>query len=250
MLRKFFLILSLMLISASSFGGAIPSSPEEYIRVFRTATLQSQIDAAKSLAVAGLSSEEIFDVVEKNVNKYVFVAKDDPLTVQYVVWLTKALSFSGNEKYRKTIENIEKSGLRSSIKRHASIALEDLIRYKLINETIAPTPWKNNIYPEKTVRLINMIESDFSELQLKASIDIYENRNYKNEVILALRKKVEENYLHSLSGEEIDAVAWMCKALASSKMPEQLIFLKNVEKSAKEKQLKKYVKSYVNKFQS
>lgn len=82
--------------------------PNAYVEIFNTMPLVDQTAAAKSLEFSGLSSPIIFDLIEKSLLKYVHVAKDSNVDVQYVAWLTRALGCSGNEKYVSAIEYVQK----------------------------------------------------------------------------------------------------------------------------------------------
>src|SRR5437868_14942070 len=85
---------------------AEPQTPEEYIQIFQTDNLLQQQDAAQSLQWSGLSSPQVYDLVEARALKALPNATDK-FTINYVSYLVKALAYSGNEKYRPTIEKIK-----------------------------------------------------------------------------------------------------------------------------------------------
>jgi hypothetical protein len=242
------LLRSLLLVVAfctSISVQALPETPEEFVKTFQSGGPAEQEKAAQILAWAGLSSPQIFDLVEANVLKSLPLAKDR-VTINYVAHLTKALAYSGNEKYRPTIEKVINEAPHKKLKKHAIQALPMLPIYAKWNPIIVPKPWPDNSYPEVNERLANMLKSDDAELVRIAAKRIHHEHNYQPELLALLNTSIEQNYQKNLDRDHLDAIAWVCRALAGSRAAEYKATIEKVASGATEKKLRGYAKKYLS----
>src|SRR5690606_9701666 len=112
---------------------------------------------------------------------------------------TRALGYSGNEKYIPTIEYVQQHARRKSLKKHAVVALAELPEYAQANKLIVPISWPESPYPTRDERLFAMIKSDLPRLQLGAARYIYDSQSPHPTVLSALQSTIESNYLKSLN---------------------------------------------------
>lgn len=236
-------------IGASWVALAEPETPEDYVKIFQSGSPVEQEKAAQTLEWAGLSSPQLFDLVEAKALESLPKATDK-VTINYVAHLTKALAYSGNEKYRPTIEKIIAQAPHKKLKKHAIHALGSLPLHTQINPLIAPQAWPEYAHPSFNQRIINMLASGNAELMRMAAKRIHFTQNYQPEFLLQLNKAIESQYQQPLDRLELDATAWMCRALAGSRVAEYKPTIEKVASGAKEKKLAKYAKKYLSYFGS
>jgi hypothetical protein len=235
------------MIAALVFTGvaqAAPETPEEFVKVFQSGSQLEQERAAKELEWAGLSSPQLFDLVEANALKSLPQATDK-VTINYVAHLTKALGYSGNEKYRATIEKIIAEAPHKKLRKHAEQALPNLAVYAKLNPLIAPKAWPAATHPTLNQRFANMLKSDNSELILLASKRVHYSQDYQLEVLVLLNSTIQKNYQQTLDDERLEAIAWATRALAGSRNLEYKPTVEKVAAEAADKKLRKYATKYL-----
>lgn len=224
---------------------AEPQTPEEYIQIFQSNNQPQQQKAAEAFEWAGLSSPQIFDLVEAKALQQLPNSNDKNIA-NYESYLVKALAFSGNEKYRATIQKIHAETLNKKVKKYAEESLPRLAVYTRLNTLIVPKPWPDAAYPSLNQRLINMLASDDTDLLLLAAKRINYTNTYMPEVLTQLNASLLNNYKKPLTGDRLEAIAWLCHALAGSRLPEYKSTIEEVEAHAHEKKLRKYAHKYMS----
>lgn len=232
-------------ICASWIVHAEQETPDEYVKIFQSGSPIQQEKAAQTLEWAGLSSPKLFDLIEAKALEKLPAAKDK-VNINYVAHLTKALAYSGNEKYRPTIEKIIAEAPHRKLAKHATQALASLSLHGKINPLIAPKAWPEHAHPSYNQRILNMLASGNGELMRMAAKRIHFTQNYQPEFLAQLNKMIESNYQQSLDSLGLDATAWMCRALAGSRVVEYKPTIEKVANEAKAEKLAKYAKKYLS----
>ncbi len=226
-----------------------PATPQDYVNIFQNGTEVEQEKAAQTLAWAGISSPQLFDLVETKALAALPNATGK-VGINYVAHLTKALAYSGNEKYRATIEKIINEAPHGRLKKHAVQALGELPNYAQLNAVIAPKAWPEYEHPSLDQRLTNMLNSENHELVRMAAKRIHYTHNYKPELLAKLNAVIEANYQLSMDALGIDSIAWACRALAGSRDTSYRPTIEKVANGANEKKLAKYARGYLKRYGS
>ena len=221
-----------------------PSSPEEYLRVFQSGLKIEKQNAAASLAWAGISSPKLFDLIEKEVlDNYQSASSRN--SVAYVAWMIKALSFSGNEKYRATLGKVVTETKARKLRKYGTYALEQLSLYKKYNPIIAPKAWPEHKHPSLNQRLINMLKSNEYELIRIAAKQINNEYNYQPELLAAVDQAIKAHYKTVNDPLSVDAIAWACRSIAGSRDEQYKAIIEEVSKNALNRKLRKYARKYL-----
>ena len=224
---------------------AEPQTPDDFVKIFQSGTQVEQEKAAEALEWAGLSSPKLFDLVEELALK-TLPQSNDKVTVNFESYLVKALGYSGNEKYRPSIQKIIAEARDKKLKKYGEQALNQLPAYAKYNPIIAPKPWPENTHPTINQRIVNMINSDDTELMRLGAKRVHNESNYSPEALAALNTAIERNYKNHLDDERLDAVAWLAKALAGSRQLEYKGTVEKVSIGAADKKLASYAKKYLS----
>lgn len=178
-----------------------------YIAIFNGTDARSQNESVESFAWKGLSDPRLFDVIEKRVLAEHAEARNNRDDKNRVARYIRALGFSGQEKYRGTIQSF----LQDSVyQRYAQDALENLETYREWNPVISNRATFNPKLSDDANRVINMLRADDMMLKRVGAKRVFFGQR-EPEVMEVLAQQLDahrDNY----ERKHKDAVAWMIKA--------------------------------------
>ncbi|MFL0796637.1 MAG: hypothetical protein K6L73_04015 [Cellvibrionaceae bacterium] len=243
--RNYFLILVLLL--SPLFAFAEPEVPNEYVKIFKKSHKLEKKKAAESLAWAGISSPELFDLIEKDVLD-TYKTASTKASIDFTGWMIKALAFSGNEKYKPTLEKVKLDATHKKTKKYAVWALKNIESYKLYNPLIAPKPWPSSKHPTLNQRLQNMLNSGNFELMRIAAKRIHHKQNYDDGLLELALSKISSLAATADDKLSVDTAAWLCKAVAGSGREQYKASIEDVGLNAKHRKLRNYAKRYLKQY--
>lgn len=219
-----------------------------YQEIFTSKGRSAQLQAAEQLEMAGLSDPRIFDAIEKNLLAVyqVMPTRDD---VNYASWLCKALAASGEDKYRATLQEVASNGGHRNLKKHAQNSLDQLETYKKWNRIIGDQSQAQAAGSADNNRYANMLRSNERGLQRLAARHLIESRSQNDYLLGLTQQAVQRDLSIDLRGkEDIDAVAYMLKALAVSGKPQYRATVEQAETQAASAKIRKYAATYLKKY--
>lgn len=194
--------------------------PEELVQSYLLSLTEgnaaTRINLYKQLISEWNNSTAVYDAVNTRVlTSYQSTAAAD---VEEMIWATKALAYSGIERYRSILDTVMASD--------APQRLQDYVKNYLETMTVRSQQAKvihdvSTMYPEldwQTNQLMNMLNSGDGTLRLNAVKIIYKqqpnNERLLDELsdILQREAKVQRNRYAGYS----DFYAWSCRVLGSS----------------------------------
>ncbi len=241
LLFLFFSLLTAPVVLAA--GSVVDQQIDKLIPVFESGNPAQVKKAAGSLAWTGISSPRLFDVVQTRLlNSYELTSKAN---IELSGWLIKALSYSGNDKYRGTLEKMLDEAAAKKVRGYAKKALPDLDRFKSWNPEINQGLTGLNQEQTEQQRVKNMLASSNVELLRVGAKRIVHAYSFDNALLkLAESRLIKEYSSNNTDKVFIDAMAWLCKALASSGDTQYKATLTTVEQGATSKKLRKYARKY------
>jgi hypothetical protein len=215
----------------------------KYIDMLGSASLKTRIDAAKQITRSGLTDPKLFNIINESLlNGYNSnVLNSDH--IDEMSWMCKALASSGSSDYAPTLEKIIQTATSQKLVRYAKQSLSLLSEYsernKLINNTTNIDP---NLSPEVN-KYINMLKSNNITLQRDAAKSIYRGQFSEKALFDVLSDELLKGYKTSLNDRnQLDTLAWMCKALGASGMAEYKQTLTQIIENSSNAKLLKYAK--------
>lgn len=195
------------------------------------------LDAVEAFAWMGISDPRVFDVIERRVLDAVAQGRTDKNSKIEVSNSIRALGFSGQEKYRPTLNMLTTD---RTYGHYAKTALIDLPNYQRWNPIISNRASFNSNYSDDVNRLLIMIRSDDFDLKkLGAKRVFFDNKDLV--LLEALAEEVRANY--KLSNESrSDSIAWLVKALGSTKQAKYRPLLEEVVVYTNDRKVAKYAK--------
>ncbi len=195
---------------------------DKYIKMIESTSLKTRIDAAKLITRSGLTDPRLFSIINENLLSSYNTNSLDRDHIDEMSWMCKALASSGSEDYSSTLEKIIQTATSQKLKKYAKQSLALLSEYaqrnKLLNDTTNIDP---NLSSEVN-KYINMLKSNSITLKRDAAKSIYRGKFSEKPLFDALSDQLLKEYqTASLKDRnQLDALAWMCKALGSSGMVE------------------------------
>ena len=218
------------LIFVASFlsNPSFAASPEEevaiYIKIFE-GNISEHSTAADALAWKGLSDTRLFDIIEQRALTDYIIADQNKHERERVAQYVRALSYSGNQKYRPTIQIFVAN---ASYHRAGREARENLFLYGKWNPILSNRATFDPKYTDDVNRIMNLLRSDSLYLHRVAAKTIFSGMHEKA-LLNSLAQSIKEYELKKDAATEhfnatlettegntsdfLDTLAWMKKAM-------------------------------------
>lgn len=219
---------------------------EDIIDIYTNQDRKTQMRSVNTrVRFSGITDVRLFDIAEKNLLgnfKFEKKRKDQ----QYTSWLVQMLAFSGQEKYRASIERVLAWSRNTTVKRHSKRSLEVLSKYRRWNTVISQNLQDISENELNKARAKNMINAEDPEL-IRAGASILhhfylfdkELTDLAEERLLAIYEKSTRK---SGKDEYAEASAWLCKVLGGSMNQQYYTTLQTVLSNASSQSLKKWAR--------
>ena len=216
-LKLFFLLACLMVSLTGHANPLLEKEIDRYIKVFSVGSIENRRAAIDDLAWSGITDQRLYDVIEQ---KLLDSYQDTKGNIDAAAWLAKTLAYSGEEKYRATLEMIVDTAKSTKIRKHTKIALETLPLYTQWNQSISKgTDDASTARELDSLRLSNMLQSSTPELIRYAAKRLYRHDRVEQKLFDEAEKSLLKYYNAPEADDGVwaDALAWLCKALGNSR---------------------------------
>lgn len=160
--------------------------------------------------------------------------------VDYMAWLCKALASSGIQKYKPTLVKIAETAKDSKLERYARQSLENFEQYAEINKIVADEGNASSGRDPEVTKIINMLTSNMMKLKRDAA-KMVTRKDYSDPVIYEIiNDELLVGYTSATDKVSVDAMSWLCKALASSGNSLHKETLRNIANNSGNPKLTKY----------
>lgn len=228
-MRFILAFLASLIFSGIAAAASLEEDTQRYIQIF-SGGKNLHSDAADTFSWMGLSDPRLFDIVERLLLEDAAAARDNRSERNRVARYIRSLGFSGQTKYEPTIKKFLGDPL---YERFARAALQDLPDYNKWNPIISNRSSFDPKFSDDVNRVANMLRSnDLLLLRVGAKRVYFDS---KEDVLLELlARQLRANYARSdlNDRERSDSVAWLAKALGSSRNDKYVALLQEVEKKA------------------
>ena len=236
-----------LLISSSllaPFAFADDYTLEDYQQIFQGDNQFKQQSAVESLVLSGLNDPSLFDIVEAKLNASLPLATQKH-PIEYSSWLAKGLGYSGNEKYRASLQAIVNGDYHKKLRKYAQEGLSNIDKFAIWNPILNDKSQYDAKQPQQLNVLANALASSDLELKRMAAKHIADKRVYDEFLLEKLANQLTSLDLLKHDKLSIDTYAWIAKALASSANEKFKPVIVNIAETAPEKKLRKYATKYI-----
>lgn len=249
-MNQIFLIVSFsMIIGVCSIPSVIAgydrsNEVNQYMAMLESTSLTTRIDAAKQISRSGLTDLKLFNYIKDELLRKYALNPNNADHIDEMAWLCKALAASGNSEYIPVLKTVVSTTTSDKLKRYAKQSIDLVSVYAVRSQTMAN---ENQLYPNfspEMNRYINMLRSDDFGMKREAAKTIYRNHYTEEKLFDVIRDELLKGYsqISGNSKQDVDALAWMCKALASSGMTKYRSDLTHIIDHTSNPKLKKYAK--------
>lgn len=245
-IKHIFCLVCALLMSSGSF--AFSSDGERvnhYLSVLNTQNSKTVETMLSRLQWAGLSDTRLFDEIEGRLLEHYKLQEIDRETTNLMAHHVRALAYSGNEKYRSTLHEVEQNASASKLRKHAKKALRDLELYIDWNRIIRSTSVDVAGKDPEVATYLKMLRADNVHVKRLAARAIFHEKIVDADLIVEAANNLKSLYLkENLNGQAQDTAAWLCKAIAHSADPEHKELLRMVGRDSPYKKIRKYARKY------
>ena len=239
------LLISSCLLTPSVF--AKDYTQDDYQQIFQGDNQYKQQLALESLMLSGLNDPSLFDMVEAKLNASLPLAtKKHP--IEYSSWLAKGLGYSGNEKYRASLQAIVNGDYHRKLQKYAQEGLNNIDQFAIWNPILNDQSQYDAMQPQQLNVLANALASNDLELKRMAAKHIAAKRVYAEFILEKLASQLTSLDLLKQDKLSIDTYAWIAKALASSGNEKFKPVIAHLAETAPEKKLRKYAAKYIKSY--
>lgn len=194
----------------------------------------------------GISDTRFFNLVEEDL-KSVSLNELSSKKLEDIGWQIQALAYSGNEKYKPSIERFLKAK-SNKLRRNAKSSLKVLPKFSDWNLIISAS--LSGLDESKLLqqRVMNMLNSDDYNLIRSGASRVHEYHISDASLVAKVATRLKEKYpLVIAKFPDADAVAWLCKVLGETGDAQYLPLLEEVRDNAKADTVKKWAKKAIDK---
>lgn len=239
------LLISSCLLAPASF--AKNYTQEDYQQIFQGTNQYKQQQALESLILSGLDDPSLFDMIEAKLAVSLPLATQKH-PIEYSSWLAKGLGYSGNEKYRATLQAIVDGDYHKKLRKYAQEGLSNIDQFAIWNPILNNKSQYDTNQSQKLNVLANALASDDLELKRLAAKRIVNERVYDEFTLQKLADQLTS--LDKLTNDKlaIDAYAWIAKALSASGNEKFKPVITTLSETAPEKKLRSYASKYLKSY--
>lgn len=238
--------LVLVLLSSPIFAfSTVEGQIDSYLGTLATADEASKSKMLEQLQWSGLRDERLYDVIEDKVLK--LYQTSDMSKAEFKTYLQhiRALGYSGNEKYRVTLEQVKAEAAGRKARKIAQRALADLNNYIGWNKKIANSSAAVAGKSAEIAAYMKMLNVDDPAVQLMAAKATYSAQVQDDDLLKLIGDKLIAVYMKKgLDKKEQDVAAWFCKVIGQSGKPEYVTLLTTVKENTPYKKIRKWAAKY------
>lgn len=231
----------LVLLAGAAVAGDRAAEVDRFLEDLGSPSPVRRIEAAKRVTQSGLTDRRLFDRVDGELREGYLRARGNDLLVDEMSWFCKALASSGVADYKPTLVEVAERAPDPKLRRYAEQSLALVEAYARRNRVMAEgTAAHADLSPE-VGRLIGMLGSGDPALQRDAAKTVTRAGYGEPPLYAAVAEALRTGAAADLSDRvRVDAMAWLCKALATSGRGEYRPLLESLARDAANEKLRRH----------
>lgn len=239
------LMLCLLQFPALAFT-TVDEQIDYYLGVLEEGGYTIKLQMLQRLQWSGLSDPRLFDAIERQLLDHYKKSEYNEQPLAILAHQARALGYSGNEKYRDTLDEVRQNAGNGKLRRHADTAFKQLPRFRdwhlLIDASDFPVEGKD----AEVGSYLKMLSVDNPYVQRLAARAIFHERREDADLLALAASRLEARYLDpDLTVASQDTLAWLCKALGQSSSLIYQDLLIQVATGSPHEKIRKHASNYV-----
>lgn len=240
------LVVTGLFLGIQSFSFADQADLDQEITNYVAVISGSDFEAAKSvmetLRWSGISDARVYDLIEDKLAEVKNSSEKND--IKKAAWYAKALGFSGDEKYAQVLKSVLYGEPHKSVEKYANLGLQKIASHRSWNTIISKGTITAPSGKLEQTRVENMLQADDYEL-MRLGAKRVANSFKGDEAIIGIaanRLSKEWVTLDKNNGVQLDGVAWLLKAVGTSRSYAHKPLIDEIAATTKLKKIKKYAK--------
>lgn len=216
---------------------------ESYLHILESSDNDEQEQMLSRLQWSGLSDPALYDVIEQRLLQQYQVMGG--ATSGLMAYHARALGYSGNEKYRQTLQLVSEQAANAKLRSHAARALTDLDKFSGWWSLLPAQPAQAAGQSIEAATYLQMLNTDNVFVQRLAARAIFHEGTDDEELLERAAELIRAGYLESgLDEEAEDTIAWLCKAIGQNAAASYRSLLADVADRSPSGKIAKYAGKY------
>lgn len=236
--------LSFLSNQANAAQADIDAEVAAYKAAFTGDNFVLQREKMDTLIWAGYTSKEVYGPVADALVK--LRQSKDKRDVERASWYAKTLALSGNPEFRTVLSETSKNAKSKKVRKNAKLALARLPKYQSWNPVISAGLEFAPAGRLEETRVVNMLNASDYELVRMGAKRVYFGHKSDQDLIRLAQQRLSKEWPQASGGDEaqVDAIAWLIKAMAETGNRAAKPLLEEIAREAKVGKLRKYAKKY------
>ena len=216
--KKIFCLLITVLLFAPEAWAAADRSDEvnRLTGMIHSGSINKKTEAAKIITRSGFSDRPLFELIRKELEAGYLEQPGNSKHIDLMAWYCKALASSGLAEYKEVLQMIAETTADPKLERYAGQSLAMVDEYAERNTIMADKTYADSGLDAESLKLVNMLKSDMAGLKRDAAKLITRAGSVNPVVYDVVSEELLKGYEKALDKTSVDALAWLCKALAAS----------------------------------
>jgi hypothetical protein len=241
-MKKIIAVILLSLFSIVSYANAqLDNEISTYTATFNNGSYAEIKAVLGEFKWKGITDEGLYDALLKQFHHY----KDDvsKLGVKNTAYISYGLASSGNDKYKEIIQNELDATRSKHLRKYYKKAIGQFALFARINPIISQG--LEQAEDVEAQRVKNMLTASEADIVVIGAKRVYHSFHANSEMLAITERRLLELYPQARERDDIQASAYLAKALAKSGVVEYRELLRTILKDAPSKKLRSYVKKYL-----
>jgi hypothetical protein len=247
---KFIGVISALFLASSAMAYTTDDERiDDYLNTLATAGVDTKVTMLNRMQWAGITSPRFYDEVEKQLLEVYLNRNLSRMQVKLASYEVRSLGYSGNEKYRTTLETLKKDAFTPKIKTHAGRALRDLDKFVAWNKAIADSTFEVDGKDAEVTTYMKMLNEDDVLVQRLAARAMFHEKQRDQDLLDLAADKLTLLYKKpGLSSDAQDTAAWLCKAIGQSGEPVYIDLLRQVIADTSYGKIKRHASKFTSQY--
>lgn len=215
---KKILIITMMLLSQASMAFTSNEEQIDYVlEVMQNGPQTKRLKVLERLQWSTLSEARLYDTFEQNILAHYKKHNIDKAEKELLRYQIRALAYSGNPKYKPTLETVKKDADNRSLSSTARRALKDYPNFLAVQNALSGIQAEESSLPSEVSNYLKLLKTDNSYAQRLAARALFHEGHMQAEVVEFLANSLKNDYqTKGLTTLKQDALAWYCKVLKNA----------------------------------
>jgi len=248
-MKKFnLLIVTLFIVNLALAAFAVvaiaSTNTEELNNKLQSKSRLARVEAAKTISSSAIQDPTIYATIDLILKENFDNPSQEEQHIDEMSWMCKALASSGDPRYEETLRLVITNTRNKKLQHYANQSIELIPYYAERSHQMNQAGDFSDAFNNEEKQYANMIRSDILKLRKDGAKKIVRSGSANQELYAIVNDALLKTFdPKETDREEVDTLAWLCKALAASGNIEFIPTLEKIVNTTESSHLRKYSRS-------